>query len=70
MDALNFTLLIEKNLTERFRTLDPCYSIPDPNTPYGISNYLTLLSPGHTTMANFMLDQKEDIKNDTIVSRL
>lgn len=63
-------MLIEKNLTERFKTLAPYFTIPDPKEPYGISGYLTLLSPGHTTMANYLMDATEDTKNDTIVSKL
>ena len=69
-DALNFTPLIEKNLTNLFKTLGPQFSNPDPNKPFGISSFLTLLSPGHSTMANYLLDKEEQPELDTIVNHL
>lgn len=68
-DALNFTPIIERNLTDKFKNMEPHHSIPDPNKLYGVSSYLTLLSPGHATMANYLLDQNEQPELDTISNR-
>lgn len=67
-DALNFTMLIEKNLTRLFRTFSPFFNIPHPGSPFAISKYLTFLGPGHATMANYL--KGKDSGEDVILNRM
>ena len=56
-DELNFTILLDNDLAEEFKTLRPFYNITSVAEPYGISDHLTLLSPSYNILANYLMEK-------------
>ncbi len=69
-DEINFTLLLDKLLTEEYEVLKPFYNIPDLTKPFSISGNLSLLGPANAILGNFLMDKRENREEDTITKLL
>ena len=62
-------MLLDNDLTEEFKTLQPFYNITSTSEPYAISDFLTLLSPSYSILANNLMDKRPS-KPDELSKKL
>lgn len=67
-DELNVSILLDNNMAEQFKTLQPFFNVPDIAKPYEISGNLGLLSPSTSIVANFLYDTVPSTRKDQVSS--
>lgn len=67
-DELNCTLLLDNQMIDEFKTLQPFFNITDVSKPYEISGNLGLLAPSTSIIANYLYDKKPSVRKDQVSS--
>lgn len=69
-DELNLYIIMDETMDKLLEPFNPKNGTPNPNKPFGITKYLTLLSPGTNLVSEFLGDKSDNPSMDTILSKL
>lgn len=67
-DECNFTILLDNDLAEEFKTLSPYFNVPTESNVYGISGNLTLFSPSNSILSSF-IQSKDSNGDDKVLNK-
>lgn len=69
-DEMNFTILLDNNLAEQFKTLAPYHNVPDITRPYEVCSNVNLMPCASTILTNYLKSNDTNGQPDTIVDKL